>query len=488
MIYKIIVDKQPSTNPTEDKKEYSIDIEELRFLGDVHDSLVITKEEDYVMRRLSLSEYNVLTVLEEPIKEPLSDINIELFEGDNYIYLMDMTGNRFYARYIIKNDFTDTYVTVNQMNSSITQTAEKIELNVSQILTGYSTTQEMNSSIQQSASSIISTVNQKLVNYDTTAEVNSKIDQKADSITNTVSATYATKNELSTAKTEIKQTTDSISSTVSKKVGDNEVISKINQTAESATIDANKIGLQANDVLNILAGNTINMTTKELVITSDALNINKYGKISQNGRYGTDSVPFEIYSTNYKAVNDLYSNRIQISDGSGMSVFLSLADTLKTSSAVPSAAVGISTSSGRAVISGAPDEIPTVRVSNNSNTESYLAYNQMKTITCTAQTYENTSLESLKKNITKFEKDALNLVKDAEIYEFNYKNEDDKFKKHIGFIIGEKYSTPNELISESGEAIDIYSFVAVCCKAIQEQQKTIENLETRLARLEEKYG
>ena len=215
MQYKIIVDKQSRTNPSSEKKEYVIDIEELRVKGDVYDSLVITKDEDYVMRRLSLSEYQVLTELETPIKEPLKDITIELFEGDNYIYLVDMVGNKFYAEYIVKNDFTDIYVTTNEMNSAINQTAQSIELSVNQKLTGYSTTEEMNSAI---------TV-------------------KANEITSSVSSTYATKNELSTAKSEIKQTTDSITSTVSKKVGNDEVISKINQSSESVTIDANKISL-----------------------------------------------------------------------------------------------------------------------------------------------------------------------------------------------------------------------------------------------------
>lgn len=143
MQYKIIVDKQPSSNPSSEKKEYIIDIEELRVRGDVYDSIVITKDEDYVMRRLSLSEYGVLSVLEEEIKEPLLDINIELFEGDNYIYLMDMQGNKFYAEYLIKNDFTDLYVTTNQMNSAITQSAEIIELSVNQKLTEYATTDDL---------------------------------------------------------------------------------------------------------------------------------------------------------------------------------------------------------------------------------------------------------------------------------------------------------------------------------------------------------
>ena len=162
MQYKIIVDKQNRLNPSEEKKEYIINIEELRAKGNVYDSLVITKDEDYVMRRLSLSEYGVLSVLEQEIKEPLEDINIELFEGDNYIYLVDMTGNKFYAEYIVKNDFTDTFVTSNEMNSTINQTAQSIELTVNQKLENYSTTEEMNSEIYQTAQSIMLQVNQKV--------------------------------------------------------------------------------------------------------------------------------------------------------------------------------------------------------------------------------------------------------------------------------------------------------------------------------------
>ena len=143
MQYKIIVDKQPSTNPSDEKKEYIIDIEELRVKGDVYDSLNIEMNRTYVTRRLSLSEYGVLTVLEEPIIQELTEINIELFEGDNYIYLSDMQGNKFYAEYLIKNDFNDIYATKDEMTSAITQTAQSIELSVNQKLTGYATTDEL---------------------------------------------------------------------------------------------------------------------------------------------------------------------------------------------------------------------------------------------------------------------------------------------------------------------------------------------------------
>lgn len=60
MQYKIIVDKQPRTNPSIDKKEYIIDIEELRAKGEVRDSLLIKLDKTYVIRRLSLSEYRCI--------------------------------------------------------------------------------------------------------------------------------------------------------------------------------------------------------------------------------------------------------------------------------------------------------------------------------------------------------------------------------------------------------------------------------------------
>ena len=192
MQYKIVVDKQPRTNPSSEKKEYIIDIEELRRLGDVYDTLTIELDKTYVTRRLQLSEYGVLSVLLEPIIENLDEVDIELFEGDNYVYLYDMQGNHFYAEYLIKNEFTDLYVTVNQMNSSITQSAQSIEFNVSQTLQEYSTTEEMNSAIQQTA--------------------------------------------------------NSINLEVSKKVGDDEIISKINQSAEQVQINANKVSLKGKEI------------------------------------------------------------------------------------------------------------------------------------------------------------------------------------------------------------------------------------------------
>lgn len=124
------------------------------------------------------------------------------------------------------------------------------------------------------------TVDGKLINYVTTVDMQSAIKQASDSITTTVSKTHVTKQEyaqsqnevnnqlsnlngkIDTAKTEmkseIKQTAESINSTVSKKVGKDEIISAINQTAESVKIKANHIELTGNVTISALSQDALN--------------------------------------------------------------------------------------------------------------------------------------------------------------------------------------------------------------------------------------
>lgn len=101
-----------------------------------------------------------------------------------------------------------------------------------------------------------------------------------------------------------------------------------------------------------------------------------------------------------------------------------------------------------------------------------------------ANAYNNNSKEEIKKNIEKFEENAIELLKNSEIYTFNYKTENDTDKKHIGFIIGDKYNTPNEIIANNNEGIDIYSMVSILWKSVQEQQEKIDMLENKIKELE----
>lgn len=414
MQYKIIVDKQPSSHPSSEKKEYIIDIEELRVKGNVYDSLNIEMNRTYVTRRLSLSQYGVLTVLDEPVIQELTEVNIELFEGDNYIYLSDMQGNKFYAEYLIKNDFTDLYVTTNQMNSAITQSAESIELSVNQKLTEYATTNdleeqvtELNSVIKQTASEI-------------NAEVEKKVDEE------TITGAY--------------------------------LILKINGDTSEAKLNADKIELSANDILNLLAQNTINLSSAVITLQSDHLTIDPNGAITitdetfSSAKYfiiknTSDDTKLELGSRSISLMNVLIEpGNISVADGSN-SIYLG---------AYRIQAMDLNS-----------DNITTIQASGIETPK-----------------VTQTSLESIKKNISKFTKNATDIINKADIYEYNLKSDADTDKKLIGFVIGDNYKTPNEVIDKNGQAVSLYSAIGILWKGFQEQQAKVEKLEERVEQLE----
>ena len=392
MQYKIIVDKQPSSNPSDEKKEYIIDIEELRVKGDVYDSLNIEMDRTYVTRRLSISDFGVLSVLEEPVIEELEEVNIELFEGDNYIYLIDMQGNKFYAEYIIKNNFTDIYATKNEMNSVINQTAQSIELSVNQKLEGYSTTEEMNAAINVKAN-----------------EINLEL---------------------------------------SKKVDDEELTG-------------------ANIALRINEDNS-----SEAVIQADKININ--GAVSANGNFKIDT------KGNMSCKNGNFNGNINITGASDDDESRFSVENSNGKAYITPA--GMHIYRGKKSFAIDMSETPDVNIilTNNIDSNPESSYTKVSSTGITTPKLTQTSLESIKKNIEKFNKNAIEIIKNSDIYEYNLKSDKDTDKKMIGFIIGENYKTPNEVISKEGQAIGIYSMAGILWKAIQEQQQEIEDLKNKL--------
>lgn len=97
-----------------------------------------------------------------------------------------------------------------------------------------------------------------------------------------------------------------------------------------------------------------------------------------------------------------------------------------------------------------------------------------------ANVYNYNSLSELKKNIKKYKENAIKIVKEGEIYEFNYNTENDKHKKHIGFIIGKEYKTPKIIVSENEKGIDSYSMASILWQAVKELSQKVEELENKL--------
>lgn len=104
--------------------------------------------------------------------------------------------------------------------------------------------------------------------------------------------------------------------------------------------------------------------------------------------------------------------------------------------------------------------------------------------TVSAKAFNNTSLESMKKNILKFG-DALEIIKNSTIYEYNFKTEEDTEKKHIGFVIGDvtknKYKTPETVLSQNKKGIENYSMCSIEWRALQQILERLEIVERKVS-------
>lgn len=445
MIYKIIVDKQPMSNPSEERKEYEIDIAPLYFNHDVYDSLVITRDEDYVMRRLELQDYNVLVELDPPVKEPLTDINIELFDGENYIYLYDMVGNKIVAQYLVKNEFNELYVLETEMHSAIRQSANEIELIVGgQVTTLDGAVQDINAELTLK------------VDKNDNDQVVSMINASADEI-------YLRSNRLVIDSTNFKLNDQgNITAT-----GGNIANFNINSTSFSKSIS----GIYDYNLFDkiLVAMYLMNRITLDSSMIN-VLDANESGSIT-SADYTTISNIIDGITTNTKNVSGIFEinsnntkNCVNIKDNYGnLVVSLGLGGINATNITGDNCVIGIA---------GA-----------TFNDSTYVAIDGTNGNLYATGTITQGSLKELKKNFEKLP-NGLDIIKDIDIYKYNLKTEEDDTKKHIGIVIGDNFKYSKEITSKENNAIDLYSFVSVCCKAIQEQQEEIQELKARIEKLE----
>lgn len=140
--------------------------------------------------------------------------------------------------YETKENATNTKT---ELETSIKQTADGFTAELSKQVT--ETKEYAESAAETAESNAKQDTADKLKDYSTTTEMNTRINATAEGISAEVSRklqSYSTTEQMNSA---IKQTADSINTEVSKKVNGDEIISKINQSAENVSIEANKINL-----------------------------------------------------------------------------------------------------------------------------------------------------------------------------------------------------------------------------------------------------
>ncbi len=105
---------------------YDLEITEPLRANDLfYDEYILENNEAKVIRRVNPDGSS--KVVEEI--EDLGTLNLKLNEGNNILELLNYTAE-IYCKYAIKTEFTDIYATKVEMNSTIEQTAEEINLEV----------------------------------------------------------------------------------------------------------------------------------------------------------------------------------------------------------------------------------------------------------------------------------------------------------------------------------------------------------------------
>jgi len=284
-----------------------------------------------------------------------------------------------------------------------------------------------------------------------------------------IKATLMEKNKYTTQFTSkvemnssISQTAEEINLEVSKKVGNDEVISRINQSAEQISIDANKININGTVSAN---GNFIVDTDGNMICNNGTFN---GGEITLQDNGSTD----ERYSVlkiegDYGEETYISSSILNIKDGNQSS--------------------WIDSRGFSSLDEGNNNLMASIGTDGIYYANTGTVFFQLDTNSCYIRNLTQGSLEKLKKNIKPVDDDVIKILKESDIYKFDFKDEENNQSKHYGFVIGEKYRTPKILINEDKDnkpvGIDMYSMTSILWKIAQEQQKQIEKLQEEVNKL-----
>ena len=326
---------------------------------------------------------------------------------------------------------------------------------------------------------------EELKSYWTKTEVETLINQTKDSILISAkeTATGLIAEELKAYSTtaEIKVTTDNITSTVNKKVGYTDVISAINQSAESVAIKANKIKLEG------------------LVTANKNFTIDSYGNMSANNGKFTGTITGSTIS----------GSTIEIKQENGVYIYLGtsglIVDARKYQDIYGEYGGKTSILSGDSVLKGIYSSIVyQTKQGNNWWALMTSGINQMKfnwsissspTVTFNTMfgTYGVTAWSSdrrKKKNIVESDVNATAQIKAIPHFAFDWK--DKSFHNPCGYVAQDMMLVNPDFVLKIDEKdvdgnptgnfsyqIDETAIIPIITKAMQEMLKRIERLEQK---------
>ena len=286
-------------------------------------------------------------------------------------------------------------------------------------------------------------------NYPTTSQMKTEIDQSANSIMLSVESNYATLNDTNYLFSQILVNENNIALKVQK----DEIISTINQSAETVSISASKIQFEglvtANDNFKILLDGSIVAKNADI-----------------NGKIYSDEIMYA-----YGGIYTKQDFRGMSQDGTGLTI-VSTYDNIVVRA--EQGAVYLQPSYG--------NEVKCTYPSSPNDFASLRAYNLMANNAVYAAGVNVTSDKEKKKNIEPYDISALDEITSTTVYKYHLDTDLDEEFKRIGIIMQE---APVDTIDLTGKGVDLYQMSSLMWKAIQELKEENDKLKEEIEKLKE---
>ena len=451
----LIVDRTQTLS--DDAKIIELPVNNLYAKDNVYDEFVVEKNRAKLIHRLILQN-GELQPLPQEFVEDLGEVNIELFEGDNYIYLYSLIndGAIYEIDYTIPSEFTDMFATEVYVNSSIEQTANQILLQVNEKVDEEEIIAKLNVAVEDGQGIVELKGNSVIIESDNfTLDADGKIDATAGEIggfdlDETSFSVGVSETRGPYTSTDLTRIRNIFLGNIVPTAEDYEKYD-INGDGAISSVDYGTISVAVNNTGGYVTKSgtfSINSDKANEVVLLKDTNDNIITRIGMMGQrfstIGADRITLAS-EDNYELIGTVSSNEVSVSHKSSgahasMSVAMNGADTYLDLSDANNNYMNYS--SGNLYISG---------------------------------TLTQGSQEERKKNFEKLT-NAKEILQSTDIYKYNFKNENDADKKHIGFVIGDKFNYSKEITSAEDKGVDIYAMTSVLWQVVKEQQIEIDKL------------
>ena len=448
MILTLCIDKQPKTNPSNELKTYEINIgNRLCSYDDVYDELIITLNdvnqlEGIIKRRCNIDRFDIITKLQQEEIQTLKISEITLFEGTNYVYLQDFDYLNMKIEYLTNVEMNKHFAKTEEFNSALVLTAQEFNLKLSKKLDGEEFTHA------NIALKLNDDTSEALIDAD-------KINMRGKTFDLTV-------DEMAIESTNFSVSKEGHMRATSGEIGGFNLDSTHFYNNIDGIYDYSKYDLLTVQayILGVIQSSSFLQGIYDYSNegTINALDLLKISKIIQGIDENNKSVQgrLEINSENPKNCLSVYSSSDDVMASIGVN------------------GANAENFTGRNLILGNPN-------SSSEDKTKIVASGDTGIIHCVSVV--QSSLEKKKKHFEKLD-NALDIIKNIDIYKYHMKEDKDTDKKHIGFVIGDKFNYSKEVTSKNNDGVDIYALASVCCRAIQEQQEQIKQLQEKIKRLE----